>query len=55
MPELIRLAKYEMNRGCCLLTPEVKEVLTLASLNVTSVVFHLLPSTLSLLTKEQSS
>lgn len=54
MLELIRSAKYETNRGCYLLTPEVKEVLTLALLNVASVVFHLLPSLL-LLAKEQSS
>lgn len=55
MLELIRQAKYETNRGCYLLTPEVKEVLTLALLNVASVIFHLLPSSLSLLAKEQSS
>lgn len=55
MPELICLAKYERNRGCYLLTPEVKEVLTLPLLNVVSVVFHLLPSSVSPLAKEQSS
>lgn len=55
MPELIRPAKYETNRGCDLLTPEVKEVLTLALLNAASVVFHLPPSSLSLFAKEQSS
>lgn len=54
MLELIRPAKYETNRGCYLLTLEVKEVLTLALLNVASVIFHLLPSSLSL-AKEQSS
>lgn len=52
MPELIRRAKYETNRGCYLLTPGVKEALTLVLSNVASVDFHLL---LSPLAKRRSS
>lgn len=55
MPELIRRAKYETNRGCYLLTPGVKEVLTLALSNMASVDFHLPPSSAFPLAKRQSS